>query len=170
MMGRDWRSQSAWLLCWPGSAFVLLPGRDAARECRPCRVGEYVARTSAQLFRRHGVGSAAVEAARGHSGVRTGEQRAGGLVRFPALLSDSVIRIGGALARCGVPDGHLRPVRRLLRTDWFSVLGYVASVAMLGAVFVFHCLAPIWALAGRLVLASSPADSTRHHCRRGDIL
>jgi hypothetical protein len=154
--GKGLAIQSAWLLVLAGLAFVPVAWAATRRvSAGLSALGEYVARTSAQLFVAMVLVAAAVGGTLAVTVVFEPENNPpADLVRFLPLLSDSVIRIGGALAVAVFLTAISRAGQKVSAVPtWFSVLGYVAAVAMLGAVFVFPIvLLPIWALAAAYVL------------------
>jgi hypothetical protein len=149
---------SAFLLTLAGLAFLPLAwGATQRVRAGLSSLGEYMARTCAQLF----VAMVLIAGAAGGTLAfvvvfEPEKDPPADLIRFVPLFLDSVIRIGGALAvgvflaviaRAGQKAGVVPP--------WFSALGYVAAVGMLGAVFVYpFILLPIWALAAAYVLRS----------------
>jgi len=147
---------SAWLLVLAGLAFVPLAWAATRRvSAGLSTLGEYGARASAQLFVAMVLVAAAVGGTLAVTVVFEPENNPpADLVRFLPLLSDSVIRIGGALAVAVFLTVISRAGQKVSAVPaWFSGLGYVAAVAMLGAVFVLPiALLPIWALAAAYVL------------------
>jgi hypothetical protein len=154
--GKGLAIASAWLLVLAGLAFIPLAWAATRRVSAGLSgLGEYVARASAQLFVAMVLVAAAVGGTLAVTVVFEPENDPpADLVRFLPLLSDSVIRIGGALAVAVFLTVVSRAGQKVSAVPaWFSVLGYVAAVAMLGAVFVFPiALLPIWALAAAFVL------------------
>lgn len=82
------------------------------------------------------------------------------LIRFVPQIGYGVVLLAGALcaslflaivSRAGQTTGAV--------PKWFSILGYVAAVAMLGGVvFLPMAALPIWAIAAAFVVKGSPAS------------
>jgi hypothetical protein len=147
---------SVWVLMLAGLAFVPLAwGATRRVSAGLSALGEHVARTSSLLF----VGLVFVGAAAGGSLAVTGvtdseKSPPADLIRFFPPFLDPLILIGGGLAAGVFLAVISRAGQRASAVPtWFSVLGYVAAVAMLGGIFAAPImLLPVWALAAAFVL------------------